>query len=544
MKVNRFCSGVAVIGTLWLLPLSSASAQDLLHETSWIGNSFGGADNKWVQNYVDEIEVSPDGTVYTASEWDESGRCSGIYKNGDVNSDLLKQYDGKGGHKAWGWGTAGQSVAIDGTYIYLVNTEGELLRFRRDDRKYVDQITVGKAVGMTASDTTLCIVRDNGDIQMRSLDELSAVRTFNVAHARDAVFDRKGSLWIVAGTQILHYDTGGNTLPEKIVDAGKPTSLSVDNRGRLVVCDNGPRSQVLFYDIAGSPRMTGSFGVQGGIAAGKPGHVKAQKLFHLAGAATDAAGNLFVALSGGAWDGTILRKFTHDGNLVWEMNGLHFLDTAVVDPASDGIHVYAGEELYVMDYTRPSGKQATLRGYTYDPSTQDDPRRKEGSYHTAFARRVNDRLLLFKTDMYTNAVEVYYFSAEHGEFAQRGYSYKRLLGGWGVWADKNGNLWECSGKQLRMTPLTGFEASGKPQYGAAQSFDGPALFDSLQRIQYFRKATPCIWRATLRRTRKRPGALSAKCWRVTTTGAKAVANPPGCWTCRTISSRSPVPKLL
>ena len=150
MKVNRFYMHVAVVIAFWLLRPPPAGAQELVHETSWIGNSFGGADNKWVQNYVDEIEVGSDGTVYTASEWDEAGRCSGIYKDGDVNSELLKQYDGKGGHKAWGWGTAGQSVAIDTTYIYLVNTEGELLRFRRDNQKYVDQIVVGKALGMTA----------------------------------------------------------------------------------------------------------------------------------------------------------------------------------------------------------------------------------------------------------------------------------------------------------------------------------------------------------------------------------------------------------
>jgi hypothetical protein len=284
MKVNRFCMHVAVVIAFWLLRPPPAGAQELVHETSWIGNSFGGADNKWVQNYVDEIEVGSDGTVYTASEWDEAGRCSGIYKDGDVNSELLKQYDGKGGHKAWGWGTAGQSVAIDTTYIYLVNTEGELLRFRRDNQKYVDQISVGKAVGMTASDTTLCIVRDNGDIQIRSLHDLTAARTFNVANARDVAFDRKGSLWVLAGTQILHFNAQGELLPERIVDAGKPTAISIDNRGRLVVCDNGPRSQVLFYDVSGAPRMKEYFGVQGGIVAGTPGEVKAQKLFHLAGA--------------------------------------------------------------------------------------------------------------------------------------------------------------------------------------------------------------------------------------------------------------------
>jgi hypothetical protein len=97
-----------------------------------------GANDKWVQNYVDEIEVAPDGTVYAHSEWDESGRTIGVYKNGDAVPLMLKQYDGAGGHKAWGWGTAGQAVAIDATRIYLINTSGELLRFNRADHKFID----------------------------------------------------------------------------------------------------------------------------------------------------------------------------------------------------------------------------------------------------------------------------------------------------------------------------------------------------------------------------------------------------------------------
>jgi hypothetical protein len=102
-------------------------------QTSWIGNSFGGADNKWVQDQVDEIEVTPAGTVVTASAWDEAERCTGLYKNGNVNPNLLKQYDGKGETKAWGWGTASSALALGEQFIYLVNTAGELLRFRLDN---------------------------------------------------------------------------------------------------------------------------------------------------------------------------------------------------------------------------------------------------------------------------------------------------------------------------------------------------------------------------------------------------------------------------
>jgi hypothetical protein len=142
--------------------------------TSWIGNSFSGADS-WVQNYADEIEVAADGSVYTASTWDEAGRCTGVYKDGRVNQALFKQFDGKGGHKAWGWGTASNAVAIDDDTLYLVNTEGELLRFDRVGAKYRDTTKLfeitnkdgerkGGAVGLTYANGLLLIVRDNGEI--------------------------------------------------------------------------------------------------------------------------------------------------------------------------------------------------------------------------------------------------------------------------------------------------------------------------------------------------------------------------------------------
>jgi hypothetical protein len=461
-----------------------APTQNLPVETSWVGNTFG-SDGKWVQDYIDEIDVAPDGTVYTASVWDEAGRCSGIYKDGDVNTVLVKQFDGKGGHKAWGWGTAGEAVAVDGTYHYLVNTEGELLRFRRDDQKFVDATPVGKAVGMTVAGGNIYIVRDNGDILTRRASDLSQVGTFNVPTARDVAIDRKSTLWVLTSTQILRFNAQGVALPEKITDAGKPTAISVDNKGRLVVCDNGPRLQVLFYDISGKPRLAGTFGDRGGIAGGNVGVVTPTKLFHLAGAGTDAAGNVYVALSGGAWDGAIIRKFTPQGSLVWEVNGLHFLDTLVVDPASDGTIVYGGEERYEMDYSKPPGSQWTLRGYTFDPaSPPDEPRRKEGSYHVAWVRRVGGNLMLFKTPMHGNHLQVYTKRAGRGEFFYRTYEHKQQVDGWGVFADTNGGIWECGDKKISMTALQSFNAQGEPQYGATTFFDAPAPFESLQRVQY------------------------------------------------------------
>ena len=51
------------------------------YTTSWVGNSYHGDGGPngfgyWVQNGADEIEVTPDGTVFAGTDWDEAGRCS------------------------------------------------------------------------------------------------------------------------------------------------------------------------------------------------------------------------------------------------------------------------------------------------------------------------------------------------------------------------------------------------------------------------------------------------------------------------------------
>jgi hypothetical protein len=60
------------------------------YETSWLGNSFSGASNRWVQDFVIGAQVRPDGTLNTWSHWDEGGHRFGVYRDGDVigNQDV------------------------------------------------------------------------------------------------------------------------------------------------------------------------------------------------------------------------------------------------------------------------------------------------------------------------------------------------------------------------------------------------------------------------------------------------------------------------
>ncbi|HEY3856803.1 MAG TPA: hypothetical protein VGO67_20655 [Verrucomicrobiae bacterium] len=71
---------------VWLAAIVpiTAVAEPLHYTVSWLGNSFSGASNKWVQDFFIHTKVRPDGTVNTWSHWDEGGRKFGVYKDGDV----------------------------------------------------------------------------------------------------------------------------------------------------------------------------------------------------------------------------------------------------------------------------------------------------------------------------------------------------------------------------------------------------------------------------------------------------------------------------
>ena len=71
-----------ILAVFWTALALDAAPLD--YSVSWLGNSFSGASNKWVQNFLIHTRVQPDGTVNTWSHWDEGGKKFGVYKDGDV----------------------------------------------------------------------------------------------------------------------------------------------------------------------------------------------------------------------------------------------------------------------------------------------------------------------------------------------------------------------------------------------------------------------------------------------------------------------------
>ena len=91
MFLLNFVAAAAPIQTKELPPIVPGTL-----DWDYIGNSFSDfavdAENgvgRWVQNFVDEIEVTPDGTVIVGCDWDEGGRCLGLYKDGRPSGAAL-----------------------------------------------------------------------------------------------------------------------------------------------------------------------------------------------------------------------------------------------------------------------------------------------------------------------------------------------------------------------------------------------------------------------------------------------------------------------
>ena len=88
---------------LWLTLMTQVTdAEKLDYTVSWVGNSFSGASNRWVQNFFIHMNTGPDGACYAWSHWDEGGKKFGVYKEGDViantnaHPDSLKVKDKAG----------------------------------------------------------------------------------------------------------------------------------------------------------------------------------------------------------------------------------------------------------------------------------------------------------------------------------------------------------------------------------------------------------------------------------------------------------------
>ncbi|WP_298914460.1 hypothetical protein [uncultured Nostoc sp.] len=533
----------------------------LTYKTSWIGNTFGSG-NLRVQNNIEAMYVAPDGTVYTNSHWDEAGMEAAIYKDGKVIGAI-------GDTHGWSRG-GGKAVTANSKYIYIAMTQGSRGKTDEDyppegttwhcvrrydlsgkpapfpngrgwDKSMLITSTKSEITGLATVENEL-YVSDFAANQIRVYDPdtMKELRSFTVANPGAITIDPQKNLWIIQSknggnpAKILHYSQNGKELPQQIADIVEPTAIAIDHQGKLLVAENGPRQQMLIYDIKDQPVQVGSFGCKGGIYAGVAGEVQDLKLYGLTGVGTDTSGNIYINSDGFNKSGTDLRKFSPSGKLIWRSLGLIFVDNADADPKTDGVDLFTKQEHYLMNYSKPAGKQWTYKAYTLNGFKYPQDPRLHTSPDGTFVRRIKGKPFLYLTDMYSSFLQIYRFNPAtdgkiaipagmfvgtnsgdkpfltgnwpphqpekgewiwrdrngNGKFEKNEYDTSKdypYIGGW--WVDSKGDVWKALRTQdgIRHYPLQGIDAKGNPiyNYSLMQKQTTPKIFNDLRRIEYF-----------------------------------------------------------
>ncbi|BAZ27762.1 NHL repeat-containing protein [Cylindrospermum sp. NIES-4074] len=554
---------VATLGitTDWTNTGTAAST----YKTSWIGNSVGSGKLR-VQNNIEAMYVASNGTVYTNSHWDEAGAEAGIYKDGKVIAVLDDTH---------GWSRGGgKAVIANNKYIYIAMIQGGIGNAKEDyppkgttwycvrrydlsgkpapfsggrgwDKSMLITSKTSEVTGLAIAGNKLYVSDSAANkIHVYNSDAMQEVDSFAVANPGAITVDKEGNLWIIHSkngsnpAKVGHYSQTGKKLPQQITDVIEPTAIAIDNQGRLLIAENGPRQQVLIYNIKNQPVQVGTFGSKGGIYGGVPGEVQNLKLYGLTGVGTDGAGNFYINSNGFNKSGTDLRKFSPSGKQQWQLLGLIFVDNADADPQTDGVDLFTKQEHYLMNYSQPAGKQWIYKNYTLNHFKYPQDPRLHTSPDATFVRRIQGQRFLYITDMYGGFLQIYRFQpGSEGKIAipagmfvgSNGTDKKSISGSWppyqpakgewiwrdrngngafdqneydssqdypymgGWWVDSQGDVWKTmrspDGVGIRHYPLQGLDGKGNPiyTYSSMQKQKTPSLFTDLRRIEYFPK---------------------------------------------------------
>ena len=211
--------------------------------------------------------------------------------------------------------------------------------------------------------------------------------------------------------------------------------------------------------------------------------------------------------------GTILRMYDPSRQLLWELLGLEFTDSADADPKSDGTQIYSPEGHYLL-----TTKGWTWESFTLDPFTSPDDfrHRIKGTQCAALIRYFDGRKFLICRGMWEYALAFYRFDGEiarpstiiatgtiknkdwrapeqpakgrwiwrdlNGDARMQAQEYSNADGKndgaefWACSVDERGDVWQGTTKGLiRHFRFGGLDARGNPIYSRS-----PKLYDERQ----------------------------------------------------------------
>lgn len=507
---NALCLASCLVGT-------SVAAVPGTLRTDWVGNTFGGAEiinpagsiddplnRSWVQNYVANIWVSENGTLFAMSDWDEGGRTAGIYKDGKVLGHLadpakaIFAYNG--------------DIVGDRNFVYVTTGVdwGNWDRRGYGIRRYHHNGQPAPWTTGKGYQNAYIVVRDSGSSpkvsrlaidttlkELYLLDTLAGgtVLVFDLASMSQApkakwtlkgvtamVADQKGFLWVIRGNHVEKLTNRGAATGIIIASLARPERLTIGRRGKLHVFDDSTLQVHIFENLSATPVLSSTFGVLGGIYSGVVGKVAPDKLLpKCAGLALDSSDNLYLAWGGVApVAGTDLRSYSPSGSMRWQLLGHTFVACGGFDPGTDGQDIYYRDHHYTMDYSKTSGKGWKYESFLWDRKN-DEPTVFGGS---VIVRRLGGKIILASTasDQMSGGFRFYRMDQQvatpAGTLAD---------GSWAWWIERNGNVWNADGAgKIKRFPYLGLDAEGNPRYNASKpdTFPRPKEVTGIQRIHY------------------------------------------------------------
>jgi len=530
--INRFAIVTwMLLGVGWAcVPLHAANSQ-LQFSVSWIGNTFSGGDAGWVPQDVQDICVTPDGTVYTTVGWEEHRGNIAAFKDGR----LLQQtaHWKRGGIDR----LVGESIAANSRYIFFATGKSgqgdhdgkvmgtNLARRDRADiaaRKTEKRADIGvKIHGVAATEERVFAACADGRVRVFD-PELQPITNWPAPSPGELAADGAGRLWIIdrEARVIRSFDYQGKTLPQvlRFAEGVIPVDVAVTPQQRLLVADAGPNRQVLIFRLSNNqPQLEHTLGERGGVFAGPVAGAFGDHRFILPiGVGGDAQGNLYVACGpyAATHGGTaIIQSYTPDARQNWRVMSTEWLDTVDVDRSTDATALFGSKYRYTLDLSRPPGTQWTLAAITLNPDKYpDDPRLKSAAIGGVWHRTIQGKPYLFMPDMNGGNLYVFRFDPQReGEIAvfcahfstkelwvdfnangrkDAGESTPNPTGetrGWFV--EPSGDVWQAPLRGgIFHYPLAEIQKNGVPVYRQSdrKSHPAPAPFTELRRIVYDR----------------------------------------------------------
>ncbi len=489
------------------VPASRAHAQ---YTTDWAANTFG-LDANHIGSVARSMWVAPEGVIYTSSLWDEDAGGVGIYQNGTTVGSIGVHNEFQGSaitgnatdlFVALSFNSSLGGSGLVGRYNRSSKTRDIILQVSADTTEQKADVITG-----LATSGTLLYVSDNPGNRVRVyMTDGTWKLDIGVASPGALAVDSAGNLWVAqkAAAAIQKFDpTGAPLTTITLASTARPASLFYDaGQQKLYVGDEGPDMNIKIFDISNNaPVLSSTFGTLGGYldtTSGTKGYVGDKRFTRVHGIGRDSSGMLYVLNNpwGGTWDlgrdgGTDIHAYDPSGQLKWKLQSLNFEAVAAPDPATDGVYFFSGNNVYTGT-AGGSFQYNTIDPFTYpnDPRINvADPQRGEDFGQIAY---VNGHRILVANGQNPDIFYLHYFTNATGYIANPIGSIPgtlfnttaRIRNGFcidskgGIWAglDKTNAIWHY--------PLTGFDSTGKPIWGAGVSTPTPASIGTLTRIIY------------------------------------------------------------